>query len=409
MNLGSGERIVPGFSGRPAIAVLPLRNGSGRKDEDYLADGLAEDLIARLSTWRHLPVIGRGSSFLYREAADFRGIGRELGVGYLVSGTATRGPASIAIELSLIDAVSGQLRWRDSRSCPREEIFKLLEDLVECLITAADPDVGAHPPERARDLDLGSFAAWDDALRGFWHLGMLARSETVKARQCLERAQLREPRLPLAIWGLTLTHYYDLMYEWTESPEGTLSEVMRLADVASTLDARDPRGHFAEAIGQMLSGEPARAVAALDLVLKLSPSCHLSAYLLGFLLALAGRPDEGLPFLELAMRLSPLDPEICLRLNAVAVAHFAAARYEEAAVWARRSIERRPDWSPAHRILAASYGHLGRTEEAGIAVRQGRRQQPRFTESTTRMLSAGTSPEFMRRFFEGLERAGWKD
>jgi hypothetical protein len=79
---------VPGFEGRPAIAVLPFDNLSGDPGQEYFADGIAEDLITRLSTWRDFPVIARNSSFTYKgKPVDVKRVSRELGVRYVVEGS----------------------------------------------------------------------------------------------------------------------------------------------------------------------------------------------------------------------------------------------------------------------------------------------------------------------------------
>ena len=82
---------VPGFEGRPAIAILPFDNLSGDPEQEYFADGIVEDLITRLSAWRYLPVIARNSSFTYKgRAVDVKQVSRELGVRYVVDGSVRR-------------------------------------------------------------------------------------------------------------------------------------------------------------------------------------------------------------------------------------------------------------------------------------------------------------------------------
>ena len=87
------ERSVPGFGRRPAIAVLPFDDFGGDEHQRHFADGLVEDLITRLASWRWFPVIARNSSFLYRErgeSVDVAQVGRELGARYVLEGSSRR-------------------------------------------------------------------------------------------------------------------------------------------------------------------------------------------------------------------------------------------------------------------------------------------------------------------------------
>ncbi|NIW35126.1 MAG: hypothetical protein GWN32_00650, partial [Gemmatimonadetes bacterium] len=89
---------VPGFGGAPAIAVLPFDNLSGDPEQEYFADGIAEDLITRLSTWGVFPVIARNSSFTYKgKAVDVKQVSRELGVRYVVEGSVRKAAERVRI------------------------------------------------------------------------------------------------------------------------------------------------------------------------------------------------------------------------------------------------------------------------------------------------------------------------
>ena len=103
---------IPAFAGRPAIAVLPFDNLSPDPEQAFFADGLAEDLITRLSAWRAFPVIARNSSFHYRGGnLDLKKVGSELGARYLVEGSVRRAGDRIRVTAQLIDAPSEEHVW----------------------------------------------------------------------------------------------------------------------------------------------------------------------------------------------------------------------------------------------------------------------------------------------------------
>ncbi|MDE0944493.1 MAG: adenylate cyclase, partial [Alphaproteobacteria bacterium] len=96
---------VSGFDGRPAIAVLPFENMSGDPEQEYFADGIAEDILTRLAMWRWLPVIARNSSFTFKgQNVDIPDVGRKLGARYILEGSVRKGGSRVRITGQLIDA-----------------------------------------------------------------------------------------------------------------------------------------------------------------------------------------------------------------------------------------------------------------------------------------------------------------
>jgi adenylate cyclase len=99
---------------RPSIAVLPLNNTSGDKEQDYFSDGITEDIITELSRFSDLFVIAHNSSLQYKgKAVDVRQVGRELGVHYVLQGSIRRGGDRVRISVQLIDAPTGTHRWAE--------------------------------------------------------------------------------------------------------------------------------------------------------------------------------------------------------------------------------------------------------------------------------------------------------
>jgi adenylate cyclase len=154
-----------------------------------------------------------------------------------------------------------------------------------------------------------------------------------------------------------------------------------------------------------LEGKREQMVSAALRAIELNPS-HVRAYgRLATALALAGRADEGIEYAERARRLDPKGAGV-EPLDALTWAHFAAGRYEEAAEWAQRTIDRHPNYEVGYRGLAASYAQLGRIEEANAAVQQQLRLVPSLTIAVVRSHNAATDPDFLERWLDGLRKAG---
>ena len=166
---------------------------------------------------------------------------------------------------------------------------------------------------------------------------------------------------------------------------------------------------MAVGLAHNLTGRGDDAIAAYELAVELNPSSSLGQVLLGSALATSGRPDEGIAKLERGIRLSPQDPQMWMYLLSIGLAHFAAERYGDAVDAARRSLQQRPNFAVNHRLLAASYAHLGRLDEARTALEASLRLQPESSLSAHRATLPSANPAFVERFIDGLRKAGLKE
>jgi adenylate cyclase len=407
---GMTELTVPGFSGRPAIAVLAFDNLSGDPEQEYFADGIAEDLITRLSAWRYFPVIARNSSFVYRgRSLDVKQVSRELGVRYVVEGSVRKAGDRVRINVQLIDATTGHHVWAERYDRELRDLFALQDEITEALAGWLTPELMQAEQERAVRQEPRNLDAWDCAQRGFWHIWKLNQENNTQARSFLERAVELDPQLVLAFYGLTVTHYLDIFYQWSDSWEQSVAAMVRAAERGAALDEKDAFGQLGLGAAYSVTGPEDKMIAALELATELNPSLALAYGILGNLLATVRRPGDAIAALEKAMRLSPRDPFLFAFLSGVALAHFAAGRYEDAVDWARRSLRRRTDWMDPHHVLAASYAHLGRLEEARTALEESLRLQPGFSLDTYERMLSSADPDFTERYFDGLRKAGLKE
>jgi adenylate cyclase len=406
--LAGADRIsVSGFGGRPAIAVLPFDNLSGDPEQEYFADGIAEDLITRLSGWRWFPVIARNSSFTYKgKAVDVKQVSRDLGVRYVVEGSVRKAGDRVRISAQLIDATTGHHVWAERYDRRLEDIFALQDEITQAIVEGIEPRIRQYEPERAIHRDPQSLDAWDLVQRGIWHANRMTREDNEQARQLFERAVKLDPRSVWAFGGLALTHYMDVGFQWTDSMERSVSELVRSAERAVAIDDKDPQAQIALATACSVTGPQDKMLAAADRAVELNPSMAMAYFYIGSFLAMAGRSEEAIASLEKGMRLSPQDPKLFGFLSGVAWAHFAAERYEDAIDWAKRSLKERGDWLDGLAALAASYAHLERMDEARVAVEEIRRLHPEISVSAVQHVLAAAAPDLAQRSLDGLRKAG---
>ena len=133
----------PGGAGftlsKPSIAVLPFANLSGDPEQEYFADGIAEDIVTELARFSSLFVIARNSSFQYRgKSQDMKKIGRELGARYLVEGSVRRLGPYIRITTQLIEAATGRHMWAERYDRRMEDLFIVQDEVVRAVVTCLE-------------------------------------------------------------------------------------------------------------------------------------------------------------------------------------------------------------------------------------------------------------------------------
>jgi adenylate cyclase len=407
---GMDDRTVPGFGGAPAVAVLAFDNLSGDPDQEYFADGIAEDLITRLSSTGLLPVIARNSSFVYKgQAIDVKRVGRELGVRYVVEGSVRKAGERVRISAQLIDAASGAHVWAERYDRELEDIFDVQDEITDAVAGSLNVALIRSEAVRTAREDPRSFDAYDAYLQGLWHMFKATREDNARARAFFQRAAELDPEGSRAFSGLASTHYSDIFFRWTDSPARSLDDMFREAHQCVKLDNSDALGHTWLAWGYSLKGQGDQAIAAADLAVRLAPSAPWAHLALGVFLSAGHDPAEGILHIEKAMRLSPRDPSLPFQLSAIAGGHFAARRYEEAVEWARRSLQQKPDLWTARGALASSLAHLGRMDEARNALAEMLRHSPEFSTDSVQMIFSFATPDFTGRWLEGLRKAGLKE
>jgi len=175
---------------------------------------------------------------------------------------------------------------------------------------------------------------------------------------------------------------------------------------AIALDDYDPWGHIALAYAAMMERRTEEALAAFRRAVSLNPNSaaahsHLSR---GF--AFAGRDREAIEHGQEAIRLSPLDPEMALFLGAIAVAHYTAGRYDEAARFSAEALRLRPGFQGAQRLRCASLAQAGQLDEARSLLVTVHREQPDLSLDWVRAHVPYQTPALMERFLDGLRLAG---
>jgi adenylate cyclase len=396
------------FAARPAIAVLPFDNMSGDPAEDYFVDGLTEEIIATLSYWRWFPVIARNSTFVYKgKPKNAVQIGKELGVAYLVEGSARRGGNRVRITAQLIDTANGHHLWAERFDRDIADIFAVQEEIAERVVVSIEPEIHRAEKQRALRTRPDNLGAWDFALKALSLQERMSRAGHREARETLDHALALDPGLGFAWSLLALCHYHEGILGWADNRAAALLASRDAAQRATELDALDWLGHALYGMGRLWTErDHAAALEGQERAVSLNPSAPLGRHFLACVLEFSGRPAEALPHIDAVLRLDPRYRFASLAIADMALCHFLLGDFSASHACAEKAVRLQPVNVRARQRLVAALGALGRNEEAIAAAAELRRLQPDLSldyVETTYPFQSSTERE---RFVAALRGAG---
>jgi adenylate cyclase len=391
---------------KPSIAVLAFQNMSGDPEQEYFADGMVEEITAALCRVRDFFVIARNSAFSYKgRAVPMQQVSRELGVRYLIEGSVRKAGNHVRVTAQLIDGTSDTHLWADKYDGAITDIFDLQDRITASVVGAIQPSVRSAEIERSRRKRPESLDAYDLVLRAYPNVWSLERAANAEALKLLYQATAIEPDYSLALSLTAWCHAQQVVYNWAVEPASARTEALRLAQMAVTTSGEDPT--ILTVLGAAYAIVHKHSVAArlLEKALALDPNSAWAWNRSGWLQTYLGNPDISIDHFERALRLSPFDP---LNFNAyigIGGAHFAAGRYDDAALWIEKGLIDRPGATWAYRELVAAYTLLGRDSDARAGLLRLINDYPDLTVS--KVLSALVYPQpMLDRIAEGLRKAG---
>lgn len=386
---------------RPAIAVLPLANLSGEAGQQFLCDGITEDITTELSRFRQLRVVSRNSAARFRGTdVDMIRAGRELGVAYLLEGSVRRMGPRIRITAQLIDAATGNHVWADRYDCPQDDIFEVQDRVVQTVAGTVCGRVSAAGLELARRKPPASLAAYDHVLRGD-ALPWTTPENEAEVRKWFRKAIEADPGYARAFALLS----FALNRQWLVDMSGSdalREEAFDLAVKAVSLDENDTLCQLAMVWAHVHRGAAQMAEPYLARALALNPNQPSTQTDLAIFQNCTGEPGKAIvTFLE-ARRIDPFFAPSWY-WGELGAAYYNARRHEEAIA----SMQRSATLSTWYRIwLAASYGQAGRLDEARECAGELRRRLPDFSGSRFLSKKFLVRAEDIEHLAEGLRKAG---
>ena len=378
-----GTAPVAAASERSSIAVLPFQNLSGGLEDNYFADGMAEDVLTALSRFRQLVVIARNSSFTFRgRSVDLRQVGRELGARYVLEGSVRKFGQRLRLTGQLIDTRDGSHIWAEKFEGDVADVFDLQDRMTAQVVAAIEPAIRRVEIEEARRKRPDSLDAYDLYLRALPHLYAMKLADNDVARDLLEQAIALDARYAPALVNLAWCYEQRLSRMWpgTDESHRAIADDLARRALAEAGDDANVTG-IAGFVLLMVSQEYEAGLAALRRATAANPHNALNLNFAGTAELFAGDLDRSLLYLERAHRYSPSDPAAFMFLTAQAGAHFLAGRHVLAKQVANESVAINPDWDFTWMVLAAACAMLGETQRAREAVTNIRRVLPHASVS----------------------------
>jgi adenylate cyclase len=391
------------------VAVLPFTNMSADPEQEFVADGIAEDVITALSCYPSLFVIARNSCFTCKgRAVNVRQVGHELGVRYVLEGSLRRSGNRIRVTAQLVEAETGKHVWAERYDRDLADIFAVQDEITEAVTIAIVPAIADAEQHRAMRKAPGSLDAWAAYQRGLWHLRRFTVDDNSLAENFFQQAIDLDPTFPAAYVGLAMAQS-QAQSQAVDFHRRGLSEIMSsiqaLARRAVALDGADAEARSLLSGILWHRGDYEGALAEAEQALATTPNLALAHYELAATLIFSGSPNAGLTALQRSIRLDPHAPQSEVRLNLMALGFYLSREHAAAVETAKQAIRSYPDFANPYRWLAAALGQLGRIEEAKEALEKAIAVAPALWERNVRNRVPWMRPEDHAHMLEGLRKA----
>ncbi|UWU89376.1 adenylate/guanylate cyclase domain-containing protein [Bradyrhizobium sp. CB1015] len=396
---------------RLSIVVLPFTNLSNEAEQEYFAEGVADDLSAALSRIEDSFVIAPSTARAYKNVEPKRA-GRELGVRYVLDGSLRRTQSTVRINARLIDTRTGAQIWSESVDGQWSKSLQLQDVITGGLARRLDLELTNQESRDAEVARPNNPDAVDLTMRGWAVLNRpYSREQLLQSNALFERALQIDPAYPKALVGLADTLAMAVNYRWIDAPADKLRRAESAVDQVLSQFPSDAMAHYVKGEIQRAKGRNLdAAVGEYMAAIGINPSLAPAHGALGAAKIRVGRSAEAFAPLDMAIQLSPRDPLLSTWYFYVCHAHSHLAQYDEAKDWCSRSIAVNPFWI-AYADLAAANALTGHEQEAHAAIAELRRLKPNYT--LARWLQDGSEwsdnvvflAEFQR-IAEGLRKAG---
>ena len=362
------EKAATALPEKPSIAVLPFDNLSGDADQDYLADGITENIITALSKIPEMFVIARNSVFTYKgKPIKVQKVAEDLGIRYVLEGSIQKSSDHFRITGQLIDATTGHHLWAEQYDRVLDDLFAVQDEITLKIVSSLQVKLTDGEQARLRHKSTDNLQSWAYAVKGYSLYERFTKEDNARATELFEKAIELDPKYAWAWTMLGAAYFIDTRYGWHRSRDESFKKLVECMQQSMELDPSDPDIHYLRGQYHSWQKEHDKAIAAGEKSIALGPNNAENHAELGMFYRHAGRFEDSIRVSEKAIRLHPYYPD--WYLYNLEYSYYYLGQHEKAIALAKKHIkliENRggTDTFWQHLILAQNYIRSDQDKEA---------------------------------------------
>ena len=392
----------------PSLAVLPFQNLSSDPEQDYFADGIAEDITTALSRFKSFAVIARNSSFAYKgRSVDVRQVASELGVRYVLEGSVRRAGANLRVTTQLVDGETGLHLWAQNFDGALTDIFAVQDGITERVAGIIEPKITKAEVQRTRLKPPQSLDAYDLNLRGWQKFISVKEHDNAEAYDLFTRAVDLDPSYAEPFRGAFAVLELRIAMGW---PSLTGNDHQACQEhVARALDLAGGDANIIAHAGVALTKvarQYQRGLELIEIAVRLNPNSQMVMICANSAHVACGDLEKSLAYGLRALDFNPTDIGAHWPMTGIAHFYMITESFSEACRWAERSHAVNPDFDAAYWMLIAANAKMGRMDDAEPWLDRFRELRPMASVASIRAAMPGRYPERDANILDGLRIAG---
>lgn len=370
---GSSEKSTSLITEKTSIAVLPFDNMSDDPEQGYFCDGITEDIITDLSKIKDLLVISKNSTFTYKgKDKKIRELAEELKVQYILEGSVRRTGEQLRINTQLIDARKDYHIWAERYDDTLQNIFELQDKITKKIVSALSVKLSITEESNVTEIETTNIIAYEYFLKGKDHLRKVTPEDWLKAIEYFSKAVKIDPNYSRASAALGYTYQMITNLGFHEALDFHERYARRMAHFFLKRAMKKPtfESYSLAATIEIYLRHYKEAIAFAEKGLSITPNDPEGNLGLGWILIFSGRPEEGIKYLNKALRLDPNPNPQTFNSTMLwlGVAKFSMGQLDKAIEYITMGQENNPELKRFSCIIAASYALLGKINEAKQAL-----------------------------------------
>ena len=404
----SKEKMAFPLPDEPSIAVLPFTNMSDDPKQEYLGDGLAEEIINGLSKVEHIFVIARNSTFTYKgKSVKVRQVAEEMGVRYVLEGSLRKSGDKVRITAQLIDALTGKHLFSERYDRDLKDILDLQDEITMKVLSSIQIKLTKGEDARLRGKGTKNFDAYLKTLQAGKLYQIWNKESQAQARQLLEEALALDPQFATGYSLLCRVTTNEALLGVYRNHQKGLERALELGKKAVELDDSSPLSRADLVKPYVFLREHDKALTEAEKAVILGPNSAHAYYSLALALHFSERSQEAIPFFEKCLRLTPIAADSGV-LVTLGHAYRQLGQHEEAVATYKRLLQLFPKHLAGHLGLAATYWYMGHEREARGEVAEVLKIDPKFSLEVYTAISPFKTKAATDNYVQPLRKLGLK-